>query len=183
VVVQLQQVGGRPAGYCIQQARHLSSARLETPKRLSMMHLETVISRSRHSWYCKEDPSPQHVRESRVLERSGAPFLGLLTQADIAEPVGPTVLLAEEVFALVHLANPAALALGRVGTVEEGDVLIANIPEPVSRCGQIWLSSESRPAQLTSGSCSHLRIGPEQCCAPARHPTARRRTRQPGQGG
>jgi hypothetical protein len=38
--------------------------------------------------------------------------------------------MTEEVLALVHLASLAALALGRVGTVEEGYVLIADITEP-----------------------------------------------------
>lgn len=49
---------------------------------------------------------------------------------NVLEPVRSAVLMTEEVLALVHLASLAALALGRVGTVEEGYVLIADITEP-----------------------------------------------------
>lgn len=50
--------------------------------------------------------------------------------ADILEPVGPAVLLVEEGFAVGEPARDAALALSRVGAVEEGDVLVADVAEP-----------------------------------------------------
>ena len=54
-------------------------------------------------------------------------------QADVLEPVRPAILLQEEVRSLVHLADLTALAFRRIGAVEEGDMLIADIAEPVSK--------------------------------------------------
>jgi len=56
-------------------------------------------------------------------------------QTDISEPIRPAVLLEQEALAIVHLARLAAFALGRVGAVEEGDVLVADIPEPIPQQG------------------------------------------------
>jgi len=53
-----------------------------------------------------------------------------LAHAGKLEPVGPAVLLVQEGLAVGEAAGDAALALGRVGAVEEGDVLVANVAEP-----------------------------------------------------
>lgn len=55
----------------------------------------------------------------------------LLALANKLEPVRPAVLLVEEGLAISKPASDAALALGRVRAVEEGDMLISNITEPV----------------------------------------------------
>ena len=51
--------------------------------------------------------------------------------ADILEPVGSAVLLVEPGLTVGEAALDAALALVGVGAVEEGDVLVADIAEPV----------------------------------------------------
>ena len=54
----------------------------------------------------------------------------VLAKADKLEPVGPAVLLSKEVFALVWFASLTSFAFGRIGTVEERHVLVANVTEP-----------------------------------------------------
>lgn len=53
-----------------------------------------------------------------------------LAHADVLEPVGSAVFPVEPGLAIGETAGNAALALGRVGAVEEGNMLIANIAEP-----------------------------------------------------
>ena len=53
-----------------------------------------------------------------------------LALANELEPVGPAVLLVEPGLAVGEAASHAALALGRVGAVEERNVLVANVAEP-----------------------------------------------------
>lgn len=50
--------------------------------------------------------------------------------ADIFKPVWPAVFSMKEWFTICQSAGDAALALGRVGAVEEWNVLITNISEP-----------------------------------------------------
>lgn len=56
-----------------------------------------------------------------------------LIHSDVLEPVGPTVFLVEEFFAVGEEAGFAAFAFGRVGAVEVGDMLIAYVAEPAWR--------------------------------------------------
>lgn len=53
------------------------------------------------------------------------------THTHVLEPIGPAVLLEEEVGPVGEQALLAALAFGRVGAVEVGDVLVADVAEPV----------------------------------------------------
>lgn len=55
-----------------------------------------------------------------------------LALASILEPVGPAVFAMEECFAIGKATRHAALAFRRVGAVEEGDMLIPNVAEPVN---------------------------------------------------
>lgn len=48
----------------------------------------------------------------------------------IFEPVWPAVFSMKEWFTICQSAGDAALALGRIGAVEERNVLITNISEP-----------------------------------------------------
>lgn len=61
-----------------------------------------------------------------------------LAHADVLEPVGSAVFPVEPGLAIGETAGNAALALGGVGTVEEGNVLIANIAEP--KTGMVSIS-------------------------------------------
>ncbi len=79
--------------------------------------------------------------EDRISSRGeGAPFALVarkikdeeLAHAHVLEPVGPAVFPMEPGLAVCEAAGDAALALGRVGAVEEGDVLVADVAEPVS---------------------------------------------------
>jgi hypothetical protein len=54
----------------------------------------------------------------------------LLMGAHIFEVVGSAVLLREERFAGVKLTSLAAMAFGRIGAVEIGNMPIANVAEP-----------------------------------------------------
>ena len=49
----------------------------------------------------------------------------------ILEPVGAAILLLEEWLSVVKLALGATTALGGVGAVEEGNMLVADISEPI----------------------------------------------------
>lgn len=49
----------------------------------------------------------------------------------IFEPVGTAIFSVKERLTIRQSASNTALAFGRVGAVEEGDVLVANITEPV----------------------------------------------------
>jgi hypothetical protein len=50
--------------------------------------------------------------------------------ANIFEPVRPAIFLVKESFAVSEAARHAALALGRVGAVEEWNMLVSDISEP-----------------------------------------------------
>ena len=61
-------------------------------------------------------------------------FCVFLALAHKLEPVGSAVLLVEPGLAVSEATGYAALALGRVGAVEERNVLIANVAEPREYC-------------------------------------------------
>lgn len=52
------------------------------------------------------------------------------SHSDELEPIGAAVLLEKEFLAVGEAARFAALAFGRVGAVEIGDVLVADVAEP-----------------------------------------------------
>ena len=67
------------------------------------------------------------------------------THTHILKPVGPAVLLVQPCLAVGEAAGDAALALGGVGAVEVGDVLVADIAEPISEATELAvLSSGTR---------------------------------------
>ena len=77
-----------------------------------------------------------------------------LAHADVLEPVGSAVFPVEPGLAIGETAGDATLALGRVGAVEEGNMLIANIAEPrESEIVSINKSLVSFSSTLTNGSC------------------------------
>ncbi len=51
--------------------------------------------------------------------------------SDIFKPIGPAILFVEEILAVGEEALLASRAFGRVGAVEVGDVLVADVAEPV----------------------------------------------------
>lgn len=56
--------------------------------------------------------------------------LYLSSRTDELEPIGTTILLEKESLAVGEAARSAAGALGRVGAVEIGYVLVADVAEP-----------------------------------------------------
>jgi hypothetical protein len=70
------------------------------------------------------------VEKWTIYDKKGIEARKLSAHANILEPVRPAVLHVEEGFAVGEQAGLAALTLGRIGAVEEGDVLIADIAEP-----------------------------------------------------
>jgi len=102
--------------------------------------------------------------------------------ADVLEPVGPAVLLVEEGFAVRKSARDAALALSRVGAVEEGDVLVSDVAEPVLVC-QCRSSQGRQEERLTSECGSRPQTGPGPRCGRGRRPSARKRSRRRGRDG
>lgn len=66
--------------------------------------------------------------ESISIRSRGKPHP--LTKTDMLEPDWPAVVAMKPCLSVRQTARHAALALGRVGTVEEGDVLVSDIPEP-----------------------------------------------------
>lgn len=61
------------------------------------------------------------------------------SHTNVFKPVGATIFLEEEFLAVGELARFAALAFGRVGAVEVGDVLVAYVSEPVFELGFVLL--------------------------------------------
>lgn len=102
--------------------------------------------------------------------------------ADILEPVGPAVLLVEEGFAVGEPARDAALALSRVGAVEEGDVLVADVAEPWGG-GSVSVSQHGQGEGLTSECGSRPQTAPGPRCGRGHRPSARKRSRRRGRGG
>ena len=88
---------------------------------------------------CSIWPEPQ---ETSGPQQSSLPFFLLLSVelfprlalAGNLEPVGPAVFSVEPGLAVSEAARHTALALGRVGAVEEWNVLVANITEPGTLC-------------------------------------------------
>jgi len=56
-----------------------------------------------------------------------------LIHSNVLEPIGPAVFLQQELLAIGEAARYAALALGIVRAVPEGDVAVADISEPSLR--------------------------------------------------
>ena len=112
-------------------------------------------------------------------------FYALLAHADVLEPDRPAVVAMQPGLAVRQATLDASGALGRVGAVEEGDVLVANVAEPGSHCqmGCPWEKTVKDGEQLTSGSCWRPQTDRGQYCAPAHRPSARRRNRPRGRGG
>lgn len=54
----------------------------------------------------------------------------ILARSDIFKPIGPAIFVMEECFAISQSARDTATALGRIGTVEKRNVLIADIAKP-----------------------------------------------------
>lgn len=78
---------------------------------------------------CHAIPSTRVSRETLfALLVLGSP---LGTQANILEPVWPAILLVEPGLSVCEAAGDAALALWRVWAVEERNVLVTYILEPV----------------------------------------------------
>lgn len=61
----------------------------------------------------------------------------------IFEPVRPAVFSVEEWFTICQSAGDTALAFGRIGAVEEGNVLITNISEPKEQFSMDELNREN----------------------------------------
>lgn len=62
----------------------------------------------------------------------------------IFEPVRPAVFSMEEWFTICQAAGDTALALGRVGAIEERNVLVTNISEPKEQFSIDELNQENR---------------------------------------
>lgn len=63
------------------------------------------------------------------------------------EPVRPAVLTVKPLLTVGEASSDATLALGRVGAVEEWDVLISDVTEPISGVMRVslhvWLTEET----------------------------------------
>lgn len=108
--------------------------------------------------------------------------------AYILEPVRPAVLLVEPGRAVSEATRHAALALGRVGAVEERDMLVSDVAEPnweIVLAFSHFKNSvyASAGARRTSESCSSPQTSLGQCYGQGRRPSARRRSRRRGRGG
>lgn len=68
------------------------------------------------------------IRVKRLVTLSTQ--IGYLAHASELEPVRTAVFSVKEGFTVSETAGDAASALGRVGAVEERDVLVADITEP-----------------------------------------------------
>lgn len=53
-----------------------------------------------------------------------------LAHPDVLEPIGPAVFLMEPRITVREAASDAATTLWRIGAIEEGDVLVADVTEP-----------------------------------------------------
>lgn len=106
-----------------------------------------------------------------------------LAHTDELEPIRPAVLLVEPGLTVSEPSRHAAFALGRVRTVEEGDMLVANVAEPRRVSIRRGLPCVANVDKLTSGSCWHPRTSQAQYYEQERRPNARKRSLQRGQGG
>jgi hypothetical protein len=77
----------------------------------------------------------------------------ILVHADILEPVRTAVLLVQPGLAVGETARHASLALVRVGAVEEGDVLVSDIAEPVEK-----KASVSSTTHMCASAIKHLPV-------------------------
>ena len=80
-------------------------------------------------------PDPMRLSIIQAHGRDGSDDVcdgetGGLAHSDVFEVVWTTVVVFEPVFALGESAGDAVLALGRVRTIEEWDVLVADVSEP-----------------------------------------------------
>jgi hypothetical protein len=107
-------------------------------------------------------------------------FSCLLIHTRVLEPVGSTVFLLKPRFSIGEATRDTTLTLWRIWAVEEGNMLVPNVSEPVFIR---QLESQSQRPQLTSGSCLNPQRVPEQYCELARHPISRRRSLQLYPGG
>lgn len=108
------------------------------------------------------------VANQKSTEQEACPCEGQLVHADVLEPVRTAVVLVQPSLAVGESPGDAALALGRVGAVEEGNVLVPNVAEPVA--GQLWslayMSLRHLPVDLglvleeTQGNAVHRSISP-----------------------
>lgn len=109
------------------------------------------------------------------------------------EPVGSAVFAVEPLLAVREAARHAAFAFGRVGTIEEGDVLVADVAEPgkvlsAKKMGGALNQKRVRESteeitKHTNGSYSCPRRGPARLNERERRPISRRRNRLPDPGG
>lgn len=70
---------------------------------------------------------------------------GRSIHADVLEPVRPTVFPVQPRLARSKLTGNTALALGRVGTVEEWNMLVADVTEPVDSVSDSYLQQGGKP--------------------------------------
>lgn len=82
-----------------------------------------------------------------MLERDGGSCFTLFLSSahtGIFEPVRPAVFSMEEWFTICQAAGDTALALGRIGAVEERNVLVTNISKPEEQFSIDELNRENR---------------------------------------
>lgn len=80
-----------------------------------------------HQTFLHRRQSPSNADNRPKLKSSAKTEL---PRANVLEPVGSAILFLQPWLAGVELAGRAASALGRVGAVEVGDVVVANVAEP-----------------------------------------------------
>jgi hypothetical protein len=104
-----------------------------------------------------------------------------LAHANVLEPDRPAVVPVEPLLPVGEAARLAAAALGRVGAVEKGYVLVSNVAEPAMMLARV--SRTICTVELASEFCLHPRTDRGRWSALAHRPISRRRTHQPCRGG
>lgn len=90
----------------------------------------------------------------------------------ILEPVRPTIFLMQPGLSISEAALDTALTFWRVRAVEEGNVLVADIAEPVPISPT---PSQSEERRLTNAPYSYPQTVQSPNYAPVRHPISHRR--------
>jgi hypothetical protein len=78
----------------------------------------------------QEVPTHQPKQRNATPRYLNRPNDDVSAHPNVLEVVRSTIIPLEEGLAVVEFAGHATFTLGRVGAVEEGDVLVANVPEP-----------------------------------------------------
>jgi hypothetical protein len=103
-----------------------------------------------------------------------------LSHAHIFKPVRSAILLHQPRLSISESCRHATFTFRAIGTVEIGNVLVADVSEPVHRITSASALSgvtvDSGVGTHTNGSYSHPQTTPMQYYAPAHPPTSHRRT-------